>query len=219
MAFSTILDSETDPDAPLTSSLAKRWTDNLLAVIDGDPTAPTFFGQSSVLVAKRVLSDQVNVSFTEFDSTKYDGYELRFHNVLYANAGSYLTLRTSANGGVSYEGGASSYNWVVDETAVVRSLTADNDDTSIILSDALPANQQGLSGVIRVMSPHLAGYTQVTANFTAGTTANVYMYQSAGARKSTENVNAVRFFFSDGVGNVDGNMTSGIITLHGIRNA
>ena len=218
MAYSTILDSETDPDAPLTSSLAKRWTDNLLAVIDGDPTAPTFFGQSSVLIARRVLSNQANVSFTEFDSAKYDGYEFRFHNVLYANALSYLTLRTSTNGGGSYEADGAAYNWVVNETTGVTAITTNTADTSIILSDDLPANQQGLSGIIRVMSPHLAGYTQATANFTAGTSTSVSMYQSSGARKSTENVNAVRFFFSDGVGNVDGNMTSGIITMHGIRN-
>jgi hypothetical protein len=35
-----ITDPETDPDAPLTATLAKKWKDNLLAVQEGDPSAP-----------------------------------------------------------------------------------------------------------------------------------------------------------------------------------
>lgn len=35
------VDSETDPDAPLTSNLGKRWDNNVVAFIEGDATAPT----------------------------------------------------------------------------------------------------------------------------------------------------------------------------------
>lgn len=38
--YITITDPETDPDAPLTSELAKRWRDNALAIAEGDSTAP-----------------------------------------------------------------------------------------------------------------------------------------------------------------------------------
>jgi hypothetical protein len=38
--YITITDPETDPDAPLTSELAKKWRDNALAMLEGDPTAP-----------------------------------------------------------------------------------------------------------------------------------------------------------------------------------
>ena len=37
--YDTILDAETDPDQPLKSSLAKRWSNNFLAALEGDPTA------------------------------------------------------------------------------------------------------------------------------------------------------------------------------------
>lgn len=38
--YITITDAETDPEAPLTSELAKKWRDNPLAINEGDPTAP-----------------------------------------------------------------------------------------------------------------------------------------------------------------------------------
>lgn len=40
MAYSPIIPSETDPDAPLTSFLAKRWSDNWEAGFEGEPGAP-----------------------------------------------------------------------------------------------------------------------------------------------------------------------------------
>jgi hypothetical protein len=38
--YIVITDPETDPDAPLTSELAKKWRDNAIAMAEGDPTAP-----------------------------------------------------------------------------------------------------------------------------------------------------------------------------------
>jgi hypothetical protein len=38
--YITITDPETDPEAPLTSELAKKWRDNPLAIAEGDTTAP-----------------------------------------------------------------------------------------------------------------------------------------------------------------------------------
>ena len=38
--YRTIAATETNPEAPLTSSLAKAWADNVLAIAEGDPTAP-----------------------------------------------------------------------------------------------------------------------------------------------------------------------------------
>lgn len=38
--YTVITDSQVDPDAPITSGLGYAWRDNLLAVIEGDPSAP-----------------------------------------------------------------------------------------------------------------------------------------------------------------------------------
>lgn len=40
MAWVNIPDTATDPDAPLTSALAKAWTGNFKGMADGDPGAP-----------------------------------------------------------------------------------------------------------------------------------------------------------------------------------
>ena len=40
MAWVNIPDTATDPDAPLTSSLAKAWSGNFKGMADGDPGAP-----------------------------------------------------------------------------------------------------------------------------------------------------------------------------------
>lgn len=39
-SYITITDAETDPEAPLTSELAKKWRDNPIAIAKGDATAP-----------------------------------------------------------------------------------------------------------------------------------------------------------------------------------
>lgn len=54
-----IIDSATDPDAPLTSELAKAWTDNVIAVAEGAIDAPRVQGQSlgNVLVAHGVITN------------------------------------------------------------------------------------------------------------------------------------------------------------------
>lgn len=39
-SFITITNPETDPDAPLTSELAKKWRDNAIAIAECDNTAP-----------------------------------------------------------------------------------------------------------------------------------------------------------------------------------
>lgn len=39
-AYTTITDAETDPEAPLTSILAKKWRDNPIAITEGSSGAP-----------------------------------------------------------------------------------------------------------------------------------------------------------------------------------
>jgi hypothetical protein len=39
-AYITITDAETDPEAPLTSELAKKWRDNPIAIAEGDSSVP-----------------------------------------------------------------------------------------------------------------------------------------------------------------------------------
>jgi len=43
-SYITITDAETDPEAPLTSELAKKWRDNPIAIAEGDSAAPKISG-------------------------------------------------------------------------------------------------------------------------------------------------------------------------------
>lgn len=44
--YITITDAETDPEAPLTSELAKKWRDNPIAIAEGDVNAPKIVGSA-----------------------------------------------------------------------------------------------------------------------------------------------------------------------------
>lgn len=45
-SYITITDAETDPSAPLTSELAKKWRDNPIAISEGSSGAPRIFGNA-----------------------------------------------------------------------------------------------------------------------------------------------------------------------------
>lgn len=60
-----ITDSQTDPDAPLTSDLGKAWTNNLIAVMEGASSAPR--------MAQRVVSDNDTADFSIAVPDNYTG--------------------------------------------------------------------------------------------------------------------------------------------------
>lgn len=45
-SYITITDAETDPEAPLTSELAKKWRDNPIAMFEGEVDAPKLAGRA-----------------------------------------------------------------------------------------------------------------------------------------------------------------------------
>ena len=47
-SYITITDAETDPSAPLTSELAKKWRDNPIAIAEGSAGAPSVLGNIAV---------------------------------------------------------------------------------------------------------------------------------------------------------------------------
>ena len=46
--YSEILDTQIEPDAPLTAVLAGQWRDNVLAIAEGAPDAPRLYGKAAV---------------------------------------------------------------------------------------------------------------------------------------------------------------------------
>lgn len=86
-SYITITDAETDPEAPLTSELAKKWRDNPIAIAEGDPTAPvnqtawhpynkTTVGDSNTGLIYNFPTDGAVATVTSPDFV--DGYDYAF---------------------------------------------------------------------------------------------------------------------------------------------
>lgn len=92
--YQEILDSEVEPEAPLTSSLGVRFRDNPLAVWEGAPSAPRIAGQqgpavntdglfdSAVTTAKinngSVTAEKINIQQRSFSGTLSGGASTTF---------------------------------------------------------------------------------------------------------------------------------------------
>jgi len=155
----------------------------------------------SFLISSQTASNSAAVDFTGISSA-YDEYEIHVLNAIPASDSGVLNLRTSANAGSSYDSGATDYkNNVTDaaEIALSQSLGSDT-------------NEQGYSGVIRIIRPSEATYTVITAVGAGVNQSGVVVNTSLGGyRASAAAVDAVRLLMSAG------NIESGIFKLYGVR--
>jgi hypothetical protein len=169
-------------------------------------------------IATADASGDSSIAFTGFDASKYDAYALVLSNVtpsINANIG----LRTSTNGGSSYDSGASDYA-VAAMSYNTNSGTANVNDPDTDRINILPVNisgaaaSMGASGIIYIFGAHLARKTSIYAMISAQQVFDYYIVnQLMGTRLSEADVDAVQFIPSAG------NIASGTITFYGIKNA
>jgi len=137
-------------------------------------------------------------------------------NVIPATDSVALQMRTSGNGGTSYDSGASDYKYEFSQGSSTKE--EDNSAAFIKLSRTKvgsASGEQGIGGVIRVLGPHLEKDT-FTSSLLSNEKDNGGMAAITGSgqrAQQTPVVNAVQFFFSSG------NIESGTITMYGLRNA
>lgn len=74
MAWVNIPDTATDPDAPLTSSLAKAWTGNPIAIANGDPGAPRISSEGADLIFARDITSNTTFNNTNLTCFLISGY-------------------------------------------------------------------------------------------------------------------------------------------------
>lgn len=172
------------------------------AVESHSPTALEFISSTNA-------SGNSTLNFTGFDSSRYDAYQFVLQNIVPATDTVTLRLRTSTNGGSTYDSGSSDYKYNRIDTGA---LTAGY--ISLTTADVGSASgEDGVSGVINVLGPHLAKKTQITWQLSQiKNNGDVVQRAGAGARISSADVDAVRFLFSSG------NIESGTITMYGMRN-
>ena len=162
------------------------------------------------------VSNQGTADFTEFDATKYDSYEFVFANVIPSNDREELLMRTSTDGGASYD--SSGYAWIntrtVNSTAAISN-GASSSAMQICNEIGSASNEDGVSGIVNLFGPHLTKRTMITAKTVgfSGTANSILATEAVGSRFSSADVDAVRFLFTSG------NLESGTITMYGKNNA
>ncbi len=167
------------------------------------------------------LASDATADFTGFDSSKYDSYTFVLQNVRPATNTATLYVRTSSDGGSTYDSGSSDYDgmraYYPHTTSPAWTLagnSAGDPQFTLSLGVGNGAGEDGFSGTLNVIGPHLARRTHLHCEGSwensAGTT---YFGRAHCTRESSADVDALRFLFSTG------NLSSGTITMYGMRNA
>ena len=174
-----------------------------------------------VFISSQDASASATLDFTGFDASKYDGYMFVLGNVTPATDNVQLYMRTSTDGGSTYDAGSSDYRYGWNRQQMFAT-SPTNDYRSagnsafveIGVSIGNAANEDGWSGRVTLFCPHLAKVTFFEYSGSYVNDATQYFRANGhAARASSADVDAVRFLFSSG------NIASGTITMYGLRNS
>jgi len=194
-----------------------------LPAIDGSALTGLSAG-ALTFISSSDISDDATVDFTGFNASLYDSYEFVLLNVGPKQDNAKLLMRTSTNGGTSYDSSAIYRQGLVFRVTSTAVTHSNGGTTEFIISPTtLGANSTGetdnigVSGVINVLGPHITtARTRVTQNIfchsnaTLGTTTTC---TGGGSITINTPVNAVRFFMNFG------NIGYGTITMYGRSNS
>ena len=164
------------------------------------------------------LSSDATADFTGFNSALYDSYEFTLSNVIPTTDGTYLSIRTSSNGGSTYDSGGSSYSYIAswDEVGSDGRLGNNGTNAMVITGKTIgnASGEEGVSGVVQILGPHITKRTGVVASLGFENASGIITRSSAaGFRLSSADVDAVRFFM------ISGSLLSGTITMYGMVNS
>ena len=139
-------------------------------------------------------------------------------------------MRTSSNGGSSYDSGSSDYRWTQfytedEQTDVKRKFDYDEsfwqltpDVVSVHVNVGSDSGEDGVSGYVDIWGPHLVKNTIMSADIqfitaTPASPAQVAKCVSSCVRNSSADVDAWTVLFSSG------NIESGTINVLGLNNS
>lgn len=164
-------------------------------------------------LATATASASAAVDFTGL-SGSYAAYLVVFSHVAPATDAVAFWLRTSSNGGSSYDSGASDYRWAGGSATgtPAQGGIGDNADAQIELTNNVGnAANETVSGFVLLCNPSAARYGTVAYLLTGVTNAGlVYTIHGGGQRASAADVDAIRFLMSSG------NIAGGQFDLYGL---
>lgn len=175
------------------------------------------FAPGWTFIASQDAAVSANINFTQFNS-EYAAYKVVIANYKPATDAVNLIMRTSSNGGVSYDAGASDYAYGALETAMAAatidpSIVSDESASEIVLAVSVGNAANELASIeITIFKPSAA--TPCSATWAGYFKDDAGIYQSvsgSGVRVAAADVDAIRFLASSG------NITSGTFTLYGLR--
>ena len=172
------------------------------ATITNLGTATGFGGGALAVIENTTVTSTPSIAFTGFEASIYDSYQLRICNIQPATNLQDLNLRTSTNGGSSYDSGGSDYhhNWMQ-----MRTKTQDNDHDAADSQIKLTGNQSCASAANRLVSavvdisfPAEAAYTTFSLKTVWSGNTEWCVVNGFGERMSAADVDAIQLYFSSG---------------------
>lgn len=138
----------------------------------------------------------------------YFKYQFILDEIIPVTDATKLYLRTSADGGSTFDSGAGAYQYRLSYNNV---LTSGTSNTEIQISTAGGTSTgEGVSGDVHCFNPSGANYTRFSYQMTLRAADTLQYYTDGiGMRQSAAAVDAIRFFFSSG------NFTSGTFKMYG----
>ena len=202
MTFVPITDAEIDVDSPVTQVLMTKYRDNI--------------DFSALPISTTIISTPVaSVELTGFNAAQYNSYEIELINVSTSSDNDGLILRTSSDGGATYDSGSTDYSFSISASYInITSVqgSAGLSQATLAFNVGAASGEHGVSGTLRISGPHLARNTvinsQLTYQFTNG---DAYRNNGGIVRKSAADVDAVQIYFANG------NVASGTIIFRGFK--
>jgi hypothetical protein len=185
---------------------------------NGAGLAPTFQaaaggGGGLVFISSATAATSSSLTFTGIDST-YNSYFFVFDAIEPTGNGASYWMRTSTDGGTTYDSGATDYSYItsfVQETQPIA--RASSASASYMLLANVVSNVAGreMSGHAMLINPSSTDFTVTSyATRAANTSGYDTIYNGFGTRKSAADVDAVEFFYNGTT------MASGTISMYGM---
>lgn len=175
----------------------------------------TVGGMDWVLLNSATASTSATIDFTL--PSGYAAYKLVWAHIAPATDNVTLFLRTSTDGGSTFDAGASDYSWINNFTNEVPANApfVDTADTGIRIGAALGnASNEHTSGHVILYNPAAAAFCNVLAwAVQINNSGAMSVLTACGRRLTAANVDAVRLIMSSGT------VASGEVRLYGLVNA
>lgn len=192
---------------------------------DGDVVDGGYAPGAMVFIESQNASVSATLDFTGFDATKYDSYVFEYANLVPSSNTTILTINTSSNGGSTYDAAAGDYAYSIilltmADTATPEYANSESQYFIALTDDAglpdLPSSTgAGCSGTLKCNGAHLAKATffDFQGQYGSGSGTPYRTLKGGGVRKAAADVDALRFLFNIGT------ITSGTVTMYGLRNS